>query len=104
MHTLTAGAAWRHVGRNRVFREVTLVVTDVEGSTELWEWDYSTMTLAQEIHDSVMRSLIARCVHTCWCYTSDYIKHCAIRPHKVTRYAITKYRKTLTILLYQTAS
>jgi class 3 adenylate cyclase len=44
----------------RVLREVTLVVTDVEGSTELWEWDYAVMTLAQEVHDSVMRSLIGR--------------------------------------------
>lgn len=36
------------------------MVTDVEGSTELWEWDYGVMTLAQEVHDSVMRSLIGR--------------------------------------------
>jgi hypothetical protein len=42
--------------------QVTLVITDVEGSTELWEWDYGVMTLAQEVHDSVMRSLIGRCV------------------------------------------
>ena len=41
--------------------QVTLVITDVEGSTELWEWDYGIMTLAQEVHDSVMRSLIGRC-------------------------------------------
>ncbi|WIA17584.1 hypothetical protein OEZ85_014409 [Tetradesmus obliquus] len=47
-------------GNDRVLREVTLVVTDVEGSTELWEWDYAVMTLAQEVHDSVMRSLIGR--------------------------------------------
>jgi hypothetical protein len=36
------------------------VVTDVEGSTELWEWDHNVMTLAQEVHDSVMRTLIGR--------------------------------------------
>eukprot|EP00882_Tetradesmus_deserticola_P025269 GHRQ01027742.1.p1 GENE.GHRQ01027742.1~~GHRQ01027742.1.p1 ORF type:complete len:371 (+),score=135.61 GHRQ01027742.1:195-1307(+) len=47
-------------GNDRVLREVTLVVTDVEGSTELWEWDFGVMTLAQEVHDSVMRSLIGR--------------------------------------------
>jgi class 3 adenylate cyclase len=40
--------------------QVTLVITDVEGSTELWEWDYGVMTHAQEVHDSVMRSLIGR--------------------------------------------
>eukprot|EP00775_Hariotina_reticulata_P007075 gene7075-7288_t len=45
-------------GNDRVLREVTLVMTDVEGSTELWEWDLTVMTLAQEVHDSVMRSLI----------------------------------------------
>ena len=38
------------------------MITDVEGSTELWEWDYAVMTLAQEVHDSVMRSLIGRWV------------------------------------------
>lgn len=43
-----------------MLREVTLVVTDVESSTELWEWDLTVMTLAQEVHDSVMRSLIGR--------------------------------------------
>lgn len=41
-------------------QQVTLVVTDVEGSTELWEWDHNVMTLAQEVHDSVMRTLIGR--------------------------------------------
>ena len=44
----------------RCIYQVTLVITDVEGSTELWEWDYAVMTLAQEVHDSVMRSLIGR--------------------------------------------
>lgn len=48
-----------------LLRQVTLVITDVEGSTELWEWDYAVMTLAQEVHDSVMRSLIGRCVYVC---------------------------------------
>ena len=49
-------------GNDRVLREVTLVITDVEGSTELWEWDYGLMTIAQEMHDSIMRDLISRYV------------------------------------------
>ncbi|GAX82245.1 hypothetical protein CEUSTIGMA_g9673.t1 [Chlamydomonas eustigma] len=44
--------------------EVTLVCTDVEGSTELWEWDGEIMTEAQELHDQIMRALISRyCGH-----------------------------------------
>jgi len=39
-----------------------VVITDVEGSTELWEWDHGLMTVAQEMHDNVMRDLISKCV------------------------------------------
>ena len=35
---------------------VTLVTTDVEGSTELWEWDGQAMDEAQNLHDRIMRS------------------------------------------------
>jgi hypothetical protein len=41
---------------------VTIVITDVEGSTELWEWDGGVMDAAQEIHDSLMRDLISKWV------------------------------------------
>ena len=37
-------------------KPATLVCTDVEGSTELWEWDNTAMTEAQAIHDRIMRS------------------------------------------------
>ncbi|KIY97406.1 adenylate cyclase [Monoraphidium neglectum] len=47
-------------GNDRVLREVTIVITDVEGSTELWEWDGGVMDAAQEIHDSLMRDLISK--------------------------------------------
>lgn len=33
-----------------------LVNTDVEGSTELWEWNREVMDLATKVHDRVMRS------------------------------------------------
>ena len=38
---------------------LTLVCTDVEGSTELWEWDSQTMMAAISLHDKLMRSLMA---------------------------------------------
>lgn len=34
---------------------MTLVSTDVEGSTELWEWDRDSMDAATKVHDRVMR-------------------------------------------------
>lgn len=37
-------------------KPVTLVSTDVEGSTELWEWDKKAMDDAQAIHDRIIRS------------------------------------------------
>ena len=35
---------------------VTLVLTDVEGSTELWEWNPDAMMEAQKMHDAILRS------------------------------------------------
>uniref|UniRef100_A0A7S0UVR3 Guanylate cyclase domain-containing protein n=1 Tax=Polytomella parva TaxID=51329 RepID=A0A7S0UVR3_9CHLO len=35
---------------------VTLVMTDVEGSTELWEWDTGLMAEAIELHDRTIRA------------------------------------------------
>ena len=48
-------------GSDRVLREVAVAVTDVEGSTELWEWDREVMARALEVHDNVMREEISRC-------------------------------------------
>ena len=39
---------------------VTFVATDVEGSTELWEWNRNAMTLATETHDRLIRSQLSR--------------------------------------------
>ena len=39
--------------------EVTLVFTDIQGSTSLWE-TYPEMQLALEIHNTVMRRLIEK--------------------------------------------
>ena len=47
-----------------MLREVAIAVTDVEGSTELWEWDRETMARALEVHDNVMREEISRCAGT----------------------------------------
>ena len=40
-------------------KPVTLVCTDVEGSTELWEWDKAAMDEAQALHDRIMRSQLS---------------------------------------------
>ena len=37
---------------------LTLVCTDVEGSTELWEWDTAAMLQAVAAHDRAMRGLM----------------------------------------------
>lgn len=34
----------------------TLVATDVEGSTMLWEWNHAVMDEAIEVHDRIMRA------------------------------------------------
>lgn len=41
-------------------KPVTLVSTDVEGSTELWEWDKAAMMEAIGIHDSLMRCNLSK--------------------------------------------
>ena len=41
-------------------KEVTLVLTDVEGSTELWEWDADVASAAIALHDRLLRSYISR--------------------------------------------
>ena len=37
-------------------KALTLVLTDVEGSTELWEWDHAAMMEAIRVHDCLMRA------------------------------------------------
>ncbi|KAK9822556.1 hypothetical protein WJX74_004389 [Apatococcus lobatus] len=41
-----------------VFQEVTLVMTDVQGSTELWEWNPEVMNKALSLHDETLRTLL----------------------------------------------
>ncbi|KAL3161919.1 hypothetical protein ABBQ38_009004 [Trebouxia sp. C0009 RCD-2024] len=40
--------------------EITLVQSDIEGSTEIWEWDSQVMQRALDTHDTVLRALLAR--------------------------------------------
>ncbi|KAK9834423.1 hypothetical protein WJX74_001487 [Apatococcus lobatus] len=40
--------------------EVTLVMTDIEGSTSLWEWNDKVMDQALTIHDSILRSMLGK--------------------------------------------
>ena len=47
----------RHAGEGK---PATLVLTDIEGSTELWEWDASVMMEAQALHDRIIRSQLAQ--------------------------------------------
>ena len=37
---------------------VAIVVTDIEGSTLLWNWNGEVMFTSSEIHDNVMRNKI----------------------------------------------
>ena len=41
-------------------QQLTLVATDVEGSTELWEADKTAMMAAISLHDCIMRDSLAR--------------------------------------------
>ncbi|KAG1674923.1 hypothetical protein FOA52_014716 [Chlamydomonas sp. UWO 241] len=41
-------------------KEVTLVLTDVEGSTELWEWDTEVTSVSIDVHDRLIRQFIAK--------------------------------------------
>ena len=41
-------------------KPLTLVMTDVEGSTELWEWDRVVMMEAITLHDRIMRANLAK--------------------------------------------
>ncbi|KAK9805610.1 hypothetical protein WJX72_007771 [[Myrmecia] bisecta] len=54
----------RHWNRNHgppeVGKPVTLVLTDVEGSTELWEQNHQVMSAAISLHDRLMRALLSR--------------------------------------------
>ena len=43
-----------------VGKPLTLVMTDVEGSTELWEWDRLTMMEAITLHDRLMRAQLSK--------------------------------------------
>ena len=45
----------------QVSTDVTMVMTDVEGSTALWEWNAPVMTAAITMHDSFMRRSLRRC-------------------------------------------
>ena len=41
-------------------KPATLVLTDIEGSTELWEWDSDAMMEALNLHDRIIRSQLAQ--------------------------------------------
>lgn len=41
-------------------QEITTVLTDVEGSTELWEWNTEIMAQSIDIHDRIMRSQLSK--------------------------------------------
>lgn len=57
-------AAWRAMTEKRAApgpgKPVTLVLTDVQGSTELWEWDTELATEGLMLHDKVLRAYLAR--------------------------------------------
>lgn len=41
---------------------MSLVATDVEGSTELWEWNNFVADNAMVVHDETMRSQLGGCL------------------------------------------
>ncbi|CAG9461649.1 unnamed protein product [Pedinophyceae sp. YPF-701] len=60
-----AALALRHLLRPALLRRMpvgwaAVVVTDIKGSTELWEWNARVMNVAQAEHDTVMRRCVAR--------------------------------------------
>ena len=55
-----ANAAKRKPPGLELGKDVTLVLTDVEGSTELWEWDADVTSAAIALHDRLLRSYMGR--------------------------------------------
>eukprot|EP00163_Fabomonas_tropica_P031771 TRINITY_DN767_c0_g5_i1.p1 TRINITY_DN767_c0_g5~~TRINITY_DN767_c0_g5_i1.p1 ORF type:complete len:2049 (+),score=476.82 TRINITY_DN767_c0_g5_i1:216-6362(+) len=53
-HVQSQGAMYAPKGK------IALVFTDVENSTDLWEWDDTVMSKSLDIHDQIMRSEIDR--------------------------------------------
>ncbi len=49
-------AAARNIGLTP--GEVTLVITDLQGSTELWEWNPQIMDIANDLHARLARRLL----------------------------------------------
>lgn len=44
--------------------EITLVITDLQGSTELWEWNPQVMDVANALHAQLARRLLKKyCGH-----------------------------------------
>ncbi|DBB15937.1 TPA: hypothetical protein ACH3X3_003311 [Trebouxia sp. C0006] len=50
----------KHKGAPGTGADITLVSTDVEGSTELWEWDREVMDQAIDVHDHVIRTQLGK--------------------------------------------
>lgn len=40
--------------------EITLVITDLQGSTELWEWNPQVMDVANALHAQLARRLLKK--------------------------------------------
>ena len=40
--------------------EITLVITDLQGSTELWEWNSAVMDVANALHAQLARRLLKK--------------------------------------------
>ena len=66
-------AATAHAGDGK---PATLVLTDVEASTELWEWDRVTMMEAISIHDRIMRANLSQyCGYEVRCSQHTAVQH-----------------------------
>lgn len=57
VHCLPMIAEALRVGKGQ---PLTLVATDVEGSTDLWEWDKQAMMEAISLHDNILRADLSR--------------------------------------------